>query len=165
MNLNDRENKMMVATTVFVVGYVFYFFLFGPKLEEIGSTRAQLNKAKSQLKVDEAKVRILKTLEKKPVGISQKTLSREQWTLRILSDLSKASSRAGLDLIQIKPNAGEGHNIPFNLLSTGYYQSLYDFLKILPTLSVDVVVKSLDIKGGGTSKALLNIDMNLEAHY
>ena len=65
----------------------------------------------------------------------------------------------------IKPLAGEGREVQFSLMCSGSYQSLYNFLKVLPKLDVDIIVKSLKISGGGSDRAVLNIDMELGAYY
>ncbi|OGC24384.1 hypothetical protein A2291_02540 [candidate division WOR-1 bacterium RIFOXYB2_FULL_42_35] len=165
MNLNNRDNKILIAGTVFIVMYVSYMFLLGPKWDEISKLKGQLNQAQIRLTADEARVKVLQMLEKKPAGISQKVVSREQWTIRILSYLSSASSQSGLDLMLIKPLAGEGREVQFSLMCSGSYQSLYNFLKVLPKLDVDIIVKSLKISGGGSDRAVLNIDMELGAYY
>jgi len=166
LKISGREKKLAAAAALVIVFYFFYQFLLTPRWQEISRLRQTARKARLDLIVARAKVRVLEALEGKDALLLKKNaVSREEQALRVLGELSKATSKSNLNLISIKPIVNEGEGLKFDLICSGRYQDLYAFLRILERAEIAVDIDQLDISGGGSVSPNLRIKIFLTAYY
>ncbi len=170
IKLSRRERNLAVIALGASMFYIFYQFLLIPKLDEIGTLGAKADKLRLDIRVTESKIKILEAVEKRygEMRREQKPLvaPTEEKALEVLRSLAQTTSQSHLKLVSIRPMIDQKEStMKFDLTSTGTYQQLYDFLKILHELKVLVLIDSLNVTGGRGAGNDLDIRMSLTAHY
>ena len=165
--LSDREKKLMMVTIAVAVSYVFYQFLITPEWSRIAKLRKNLQNARLELKVSEGKLKLLDKLQEgtleRPETVKVPEAERP---LAVLRALAQATTRSRLNLISIRPIIGEKRDeFKFDVVCTGSYQNLYDFLDILHGLDIIVMIDSLRISGGGGRRPNLHMKIILTAYF
>jgi hypothetical protein len=157
-----------MATLAVAVFYVFYQFLITPEWAKIAKLRKNLHNARLELKVTEGKIELLDKLEegrveKKPTMVSVPEAERP---LAVLRALAQATTKSRLNLISVRPIIGEKRDeFKFDVVCTGTYQNLYEFLSILHGLDIVVMIDSLRVSGGGGRRPELHMKIVLTAYF
>lgn len=165
IKLSDRERSLLYLTIAALLFYVSFNFFFQPKWEEIGKLKDQARAARLDLKISEEKIRILDAVEKKYGALPGKTaMSPEERALEIFKNISLSTSASHLNLLSIQPVIVPGQDgFKFNLVCSGRYSNLYDFLVYLQQFKMLIFIDSMAITRGG--EADLNIKIALTAYY
>jgi len=167
VKLSEREKKLLMVTIAVGLSYVYYQFLITPEWSKIAKLQKNLQNARLELKISEGKLELLEKLQtgapEMPETIKVPAAERP---LAVLRALAQATSRSRLNLVSIRPIIGEKRDeFKFDVVCTGSYQNLYDFLDILHGLDIIVMIDSLRISGGGERKPELNMKIILTAYF
>jgi len=168
LTMSDREKKLAMATAMVFLFYVFYQFLLTPEWNGMIKMQKKLQDARLELKIAEGKIDLLEKLQKQqPAQAGIVGVSKEERPLAVLRALAQATSRSRLNLISVKPIMVEGKKdeFKFDVVCTGNYQNLYEFLRILHGLDIIVMVDSLRISGGGSRRPDLHMKILLTAYF
>jgi Tfp pilus assembly protein PilO len=170
LKLSKRERNLVMVALGAAIFYIFYQFLLIPKLDEIGTLGAKADKLRLDVKVTESKIKILEAVEKRfgEMRKEQKPVvaPTEEKALEVLRSLSETTSRSRLKLISIRPMIDEKEaTMKFELSCAGDYRQLYEFLEILHSLKVLVLVDFLSVAAASDPANGLDIRMSLTAHY
>jgi Tfp pilus assembly protein PilO len=166
LKLSEREKKLVLVTIGVLIFYVFYYFMFLPKWNEIDKLKRNVQDARIKLEIAEGKIRILEAFETR-IGLRNVKLpeSKEERALEILRALSEATSKSNLNMTSIRPDFTAREGIGFELISTGSYNNLYKFLRILREMKMLISIDELNINGEESRKPILGIKMIITAHY
>ena len=169
IRLSKRERNLVMIALGAAIFYVFYQFLLTPQWTEIEKLKTEAKKLKLDLTVTESKVKILeaaektfarrKSQEKKPV------IEVKEKALEVLRSIAQTTTSSKLKLLSIKPILGKSDTLKFQLVCSGSYQQLYDFLDMMHNQKILVLIDSLNVTGGGVRNPKLNVKMLLSAHF
>ncbi len=169
IRLSKRERNLVMIGLGAAIFYVFYQFLLTPQWTEIDKLRTEAKKLRLDLKVTESKVKILEAAEKsfkvEKVQEKKPVIEVKEKALEVLRSIAQTTTRSKLKLLSIKPILGKLDILKFELVCSGSYQQLYDFLDIMHNQNILVLVDSLNITGGGVKDPKLNIKLLLSAHF
>ncbi len=165
--LSEREKKLLMVTIAVAVAYVFYQFLITPEWGRVAKLQKNLQNARLELKVSEGKLELLDRLQEGPrERPGAVRVPEAERPLAVLRAIAQATTKSQLNLVSIRPIIGEKQDeFKFDVVCTGSYQNLYDFLDILHGLDIIVMIDSLRISGGGARKPELNVKIILTAYF
>ena len=153
MKLSDREKWLFFLMVLAGLLYVFFQFLYLPKMGEIFSSKRKLVLDQQQLTAYEEKAKVLEKLEMAPLNLLRATKTKEEQTIEALRYISYSLSKLKLDLVSIKPRTQEipvdfAKAIFFDINFTGQYKDIYGFMKELGDLPILILVDSMNMVQG-----------------
>lgn len=150
----SRKIIILAAINIVIIG-IFYWFLIGPKYDEIKGLKEQY--ASLQAKLDENRViaadipRYRKEKEemeeKLRAAVAQ--LPNEKEIPDLIDSISRAGEKAGLKILIFRPGKeirkGFYAEVPVNMAVEGRYESLYDFSAKVGSLPRIVNIENMSI--------------------
>ncbi len=148
---------IILAVILTLIGVVFYFNFYAPKMRELRDLEARLEDAKRRLE-ESRKVTVQLARFKKEVALLNeslkevlKKLPNEKEIPGLLTSISTAGKESGLEFLLFKPGPevkkGFYAEVPVNIEALGSYHSLAIFFDRITRLPRIVNVKGLKIGG------------------
>ncbi len=148
---------IILAGILTLIGVVFYFNFYAPKMRELRDLEARLEDAKRRLE-ESRKVTVKLARFKKEVALLNenlkevlKKLPNEKEIPGLLTSISTAGKESGLEFLLFKPGPevkkGFYAEVPVNIEALGSYHSLAIFFDRITRLPRIVNVKGLKIGG------------------
>ncbi len=148
---------IILAGILTLIGVVFYFNFYAPKMRELRDLEARLEDAKRRLE-ESRKVTVQLARFKKEVALLNeslkevlKKLPNEKEIPGLLTSISTAGKESGLEFLLFKPGPevkkGFYAEVPVNIEALGSYHSLAIFFDRITRLPRIVNVKGLKIGG------------------
>lgn len=149
-----KRVAILAALNVVVVGLI-YWFLIGPKYDEVKDLRVQLQDLSVKLNesrhiaADIPKFLQEKEEMEKKLKAAVAQLPNEKEIPDLIDSISEAGQRAGLKILLFKPERenkkGFYAEVPVTMTVEGRFESLYDFSDKVGKLSRIVNISGMDI--------------------
>lgn len=163
--------KILAILFVFIlVGYFYYFFLFGPALERKAKLAVQLESLEQKIRVKEQVARRIKDhiREKAELEAKLKTaiakLPEEKEIPGLLTSVSQAGIEKGLEFVLFQPASPVPRDfyadIPVNIVIIGGFHDIIRFFESVAKLPrivnvKDIAISKINVKRGQQSMHLL----------
>lgn len=163
--------KVLAILFVFIlVGYFYYFFLFGPALERKAKLAVQLESLEQKIRVKEQVARRIKDhiREKAELEAKLKTaiakLPEEKEIPGLLTSVSQAGIEKGLEFVLFQPASPVPRDfyadIPVNIVIIGGFHDIIRFFESVAKLPrivnvKDIAISKINVKRGQQSIHLL----------
>lgn len=163
--LSPREKGLFFTSIGMVIFYLFFQYLLSPGWEESARLSSKAESLRIELKITEAKIKILEALKQKAASLPSRPLaSRNERALEVLQQLSQAAAKSNLSLTSIRPLIDfNSDGIKFMLTCSGRYKNLYNFLSSLNQQQIPVLVDVLDLSTSDEIRPTIEIKMTLTA--
>ncbi|OGC07593.1 hypothetical protein A2230_02235 [candidate division WOR-1 bacterium RIFOXYA2_FULL_36_21] len=168
VNFAEREKWLFFLVVLVAIFYVFFQFIFFPKLESFFSLAQKLNLDKQQLTIYEEKSKALKQLELAPLEQLRAAKTKEKQTIEALQYISHSMSKLNIDLVSIRPRTQEvpvdfAKAIFFDIHFIGSYKNIYSFMEEISDLPILILVDSMIMKK--SENADVEVSMVLSVYY
>ena len=154
----SRKIIILAAINVVIIG-AFYWFLIGPKYDQISSLKEE--HANLQVKLNESRViaadipRYLKEKEEMEALLKAAVaqLPNEKEIPDLIDSISRAGEKSGLKILLFRPGKevarGFYAEVPVNMSVEGKYESLYEFSAKVGNLPRIVNIENMSIMSLG----------------
>ncbi|MCK5310655.1 MAG: type 4a pilus biogenesis protein PilO [Desulfobacteraceae bacterium] len=168
----SRLQKILVFVIVFaLIGAGYYFFIFKPKYKKINSLNKTLKIKKTTLVKYKGLAKTLPQLEEKLKNLKEElnyamaALPDEKEIPILLTEISRAGKKTGLEFVSFKPNAEQIKEdfyaeIPVSMQITGRFHQLAHFFDEVSRLYRIVNIENIEIK---STEDISRLNLSCEA--
>ncbi len=156
IQLNKREQTLFLVTTVLVILYLFYQFLYSPTTNATSRMSHDLVKARTDLVIADSKLKVLKHLEKTDI----KFYPKEEQLSKVFAHTLGVFAKLDMELGSISSDSSD-NVLEIKIKCSGDFDSFYKYLKSLEDVDLPLSIRSVFLE---PTREQLNIDLVLTSY-